>query len=230
MIELIVFDMAGTTVDENNVVYQTVRQAINQAGYSFTQEQVQTIGAGKEKCQAIRDVLASDGKEHRESEVQDIFSNFKGMLREAYQTLDVSEQPDATATFRELRTQGIKVVLNTGYDRSTAEKLIHKIGWVVGEDFDALVTASDVESGRPAPDMIFLAMALTGVEESSHVIKVGDSQIDIEEGQNAGCGMSLGITTGAQSESELMEANPTSVIHGLRELLHLVDPCHQTTA
>ena len=53
MIELVVFDMAGTTVDEDNVVYKTVRAAINAAGYQFTQDQVQAAGAGKEKSQAI---------------------------------------------------------------------------------------------------------------------------------------------------------------------------------
>ena len=40
-----VFDMAGTTVDEDNVVYKTVRAAINAAGYDFTQNEVQEAGA-----------------------------------------------------------------------------------------------------------------------------------------------------------------------------------------
>ncbi len=47
MLKLIVFDMAGTTVDEDNVVYKTVRAAINATGYEFTQEQVQAAGAGR---------------------------------------------------------------------------------------------------------------------------------------------------------------------------------------
>jgi phosphonatase-like hydrolase len=227
MIELVVFDMAGTTVDENNVVYKTVRQSINAAGYNFTQEQVQTAGAGKEKSQAIRDVLALDGDAHSEAEVQSIFADFKRRLVEAYDSLNVTEQPGASETFRELHSRGIKVVLNTGYDRPTAEKLVHKIGWVVGTDFDALVTASDVETGRPAPDMIYLAMALTEVTDASAVIKIGDSRIDIEEGQNANCGMALGITTGAQPENELLQSNPTAVIHHLSDLPNLIDQTSQ---
>ncbi|MAP08819.1 MAG: HAD family hydrolase, partial [Rhodopirellula sp.] len=93
MIELVVFDMAGTTVDEDNVVYKTVRQAINAAGYNFTQEQVQSAGAGKEKSQAIRDVLALDGADHSEDEVQAIFADFRDRLVLAYNSLDVVEQP-----------------------------------------------------------------------------------------------------------------------------------------
>lgn len=223
MIELVVFDMAGTTVDEDNVVYKTVRAAINAAGYHFTQEQVQEFGAGKEKSQAIRDVLATDGGEHSEIEIAAIFADFKQRLAIAYDELNVQEQPGASTVFAALRSQNIKVALNTGYDRATAEKLIEKIGWKVGDQIDALITASDVKNGRPGPDMIHRAMELTGVQSPAAVVKVGDSQIDIEEGQNANCGMTFGITTGAQTEAQLRDANPTDVIHGLAELLHAMN-------
>ena len=90
---------------------------------------------------------------------------------------------------------------------------------VIGTDIDGLVTASDVVNGRPGPEMIQKAMAMTGVESPEFVAKIGDSQIDIEEGQNANCGLTFGITTGAQTEGQLREANPTAVIHSLKELL-----------
>lgn len=222
MTELIVFDMAGTTVDEDNVVYKTVRAAINAAGYDFTQDQVQAAGAGKEKSQAIRDVLALDGKDHTDEEVAVIFADFKARLKRAYKELDVREQPGASKLFRSLRQRGVRVVLNTGYDRTTAEDLVGKIGWVVGDDIDGLVTASDVSNGRPAPDMIQKAMELAGVKSPQQVVKIGDSQIDIEEGQNAACGITVGITTGAQTEGQLLAANPTCVIHSLSELASVV--------
>lgn len=222
MIELVVFDMAGTTVDEDNVVYKTVRTAINSRGYEFSQEQVQSAGAGKEKSQAIRDVLALDGMTHGDDEVDQIFADFKQRLHVAYENLSVKEQDGATAVFRELRSRGIKVVLNTGYDRATAEALIEKIGWQVGREIDGLVTASDVKVGRPGPEMILKAMDLTGVSDPKSVAKVGDSQIDIEEGKNADCGLTVGITTGAQTELQLNEANPSIVIHRLSDFLHQV--------
>lgn len=222
MIRLVVFDMAGTTVDEDNVVYKTVRAAINAAGYQFSQEQVQEAGAGKEKSQAIRDVLALDGSTHSDEEVAAIFTDFKQRLSSAYDTLEVKEQPGASETFVKLRQHGIKVVLNTGYDRATAEGLVAKIGWVVGKDIDGLVTASDVENGRPAPDMIRLAMNDTGVVSSDEVAKIGDSGIDIEEGKNAECGMTFGITTGAQTEAQLSTASPTHIVSSLAGMCELV--------
>jgi phosphonatase-like hydrolase len=222
MIQLVVLDMAGTTVDEDNVVYKTVRASINAAGYSFTQDQVQEAGAGKEKSQAIRDVLALDGRPHSDDEVAAIFSDFKQRLQTAYATLDVKEQPGATESFAKLREHGIKVVLNTGYDRGTAESLVAKIGWTVGKEIDGLITASDVQNGRPAPDMIWLAMQQTGVESSQSVVKIGDSAIDIEEGRNAECGMTFGVTTGAQTELQLRSAKPTHIVDSLSEMCDLV--------
>lgn len=222
MIELIVFDMAGTTVDEDNVVYKTVRAAINSAGYSFSQEQVQAAGAGKEKSQAIRDVLALDGQAHPESEVAEIFADFKQRLKQAYDELQVTEQPGATKVFELLHEAGIRVVLNTGYDRKTAEGLVAKIGWTIGKEIDGLVTASDVEKGRPGPDMIHLAMQQTGITDAQKVAKIGDSEIDIEEGKNADCGMTFGITTGAQSRQQLEAANPTHIVDGLEEMFQVV--------
>jgi phosphonatase-like hydrolase len=222
MIELVVFDMAGTTIDEDNVVYKTVRAAVNAAGYDFSQEQVQMMGAGKEKSQAIRDVLALDGNEHTEQEVSEIFADFKRRLTVAYQQLEVREQPGASAVFQQLRAKGIKSVLNTGYDRSTAQSLLDKLGWVVGRDIDGLITASDVPNNRPHPDMIHRAIELTGCSSALAAVKVGDSKIDIEEGKNAACGMTFGITTGAQTESQLLEAQPTAVLHALSELVEAI--------
>ncbi len=222
MIELVVFDMAGTTVDEDNVVYKTVRAAVNAAGYGFSQLEVQAAGAGKEKSQAIRDVLALDGKPHPADEVEAIFADFKQRLARAYSDLAVREQPGASQVFATLRNRGIRVVLNTGYDRSTAVDLVKKIGWKVGQEIDGLVTASDVSRGRPAPDLIFLAMEQLGIRSAAAVAKIGDSQIDIEEGKNAGCGMTFGITTGAQDERQLRASNPTAIIRGLDELPDLL--------
>jgi len=61
MIKMVVFDMAGTTVDEDNVVYKTLQHTINNAGYDFTLEQVLATGAGKEKLKAIKDIIALSG-------------------------------------------------------------------------------------------------------------------------------------------------------------------------
>lgn len=222
MIRMVVFDMAGTTVDEKNVVYKTVRSAINEKGFDFSLDEVLAEAAGKEKLQAIKSVLASKGITD-EKLAGEMFTNFVAQLDEAYRTQEITEQPNATKLFRALRSMGIFVVLNTGYNKQTAESLVEKIGWQQGVDYDVLVTASDVAENRPRPDMILLAMGELGITDPAQVIKVGDSTIDVEEGQNAGCRINVGITTGAHTYEQLQTASPTFIINNLIELLPIVD-------
>ncbi len=218
-IELVVFDMAGTTVDEGNVVYKTVQKVINDEGYKVSLNDVLNYGAGKEKHQAIMDVLKGcTNSDDVEGTAQKAFSNFKKALEIAYSNLDVKSFEGTEILFRDLRKKKIKVVLNTGYDFITANNLLVKLGWSVGETIDALVTSDDVENGRPGGDMILKAMEVTGITDAEKVLKVGDSAIDIEEGKSANCGMTAGVLTGAQTREQIQTANPTYILNSLTEL------------
>lgn len=218
-IELVVFDMAGTTVDEDNVVYKTVQQVINDEGFKVSLEEVLKHGAGKEKHQAITDVLTECTKTTNVALVANIaFSKFKLALKEVYDTIEIKTFAGTEELFKDLRNNKIKVVLNTGYDKKTAALLVKKLGWIVGETIDGLVTSDDVVMGRPYGDMILLAMENTGVTDSAKVLKVGDSAIDIEEGKNANCGITAGVLTGAQTRSQLQQANPTYILESVNEL------------
>jgi phosphonatase-like hydrolase len=217
MTSMVVFDMAGTTVDENNVVYKTLHAAIVNAGIPVSLDDVLLHGAGKEKLQAIKDVLAS--KHHKTTHAQEIYNYFIVALENAYQNLEVTPCANAETVFALLKKQGIKVVLNTGYNRATATSLLSKLNWKIGDDIDLLVTASDVSNNRPAPDMIDYAIKHFAITDPTTVIKVGDSAIDIEEGKNAGCGKTFGVTTGAQTREQIQVADPTAVVDDLLEIL-----------
>ncbi|PSL23852.1 phosphonatase-like hydrolase [Dyadobacter jiangsuensis] len=222
MIKMAVFDMAGTTVDEDNVVYKTLMRAVNERGFDFTFDEILAQGAGKEKLHAIKSVLGLRGILDS-TLAEEIFERFLVMLEEAYKGLEVTEQPNASKVFAALKAKGVAVVLNTGYNRETAEDLVQKIGWEEGVHFDCLVTASEVERNRPDPDMIFWAQKKLGIDNVSEVLKVGDSKVDIEEGRNAGCRFSIGVTTGAHTEAQLREASPDFIIDNLLELIPIVE-------
>ncbi|SHI43814.1 phosphonatase-like hydrolase [Pseudozobellia thermophila] len=218
-IELAVFDMAGTVVNEDNVVYKTLQKAINQKGYELTLDFVLEHGAGKEKHQAIKDILAQVGADPAEEPSEPIFENFKTLLDKAYEELRVTSFDGVADTLAQLKSQGIKVALNTGYSRNIAELLLKKMDWKQGKQYDALVTADDVSMGRPHPAMIHEAMKVLGVQDSEKVVKTGDSIIDIEEGKNAHCGLTIGVTTGAHTKAQLLTADPTYVLDSLTGIL-----------
>jgi phosphonatase-like hydrolase len=222
MIKLIVFDMAGTTIDENNVVYKTLQATLQAAGYTFSLEEVLAVGAGKEKRDAIDSLMKLADGISDEKRLDLAFSDFLERLNIAYENLEVKPCLNAASVIAFFRDQGIKVALNTGYNRDTAQKLLHCIGWEQGSYFDLLITADEVANARPAPDMIKLAQKKLGIEDASQVIKVGDSQIDIEEGKNAGCKLAIGITTGAHTAAQLYASQPDHVIENLEELIPIL--------
>jgi phosphonatase-like hydrolase len=222
MIKMVVLDMAGTTVNEQNVVYKTLQKAINQQGYDLSLEQVLAQGAGKEKLKAIKDILAVYTGRREDDFAQGIYKNFISQLGEAYDVLEVAPIEGAEQLFKALKEKNILIVLNTGYDAQTAKSLLKKLHWQEGKEIDGLITASDVANNRPMPDMILLAMKKFGISSAREVAKVGDSTIDIEEGRNAGCAMSIGITTGAHTREQLESAKPDYIINSLLELLPIL--------
>jgi len=223
MIKMVVFDMAGTVIDENNAVYKTLLESLHDEGYHITLEQVLADGAGKEKFQAIKDILLKHANTDDKALLDRIFQNFKSKLRKTYDTMEIRPQPGAEELFKELNRRGIYVVLNTGYDLNTAQSILRKVGWEEGRQIDAVVTASDVVNNRPAPDMIDHAKKKLGLGPSDEVVKVGDSAIDIEEGKTANCRLSIGITTGAHSSDQLRAAKPDYIVDSLMEILPLIE-------
>lgn len=221
-IECVVFDMAGTTVDEDNIVYKTLQKALNHFKVDVDLNYVLLHGAGKEKFQAIKDIIQHSEFELDEMAQLEIFRYFLIELDLAYQAFKAKPMKGAEKVFNVLKSNGIKVVLNTGYNRKTAEGLLSTLGWVEGQQIDLLVTASDVLHNRPMPDMIIHAKNALNISDCNRIVKIGDSCIDIEEGKNAACLFSIGITTGAQTSTQLMSAKPDYIIDELEGLIDII--------
>lgn len=194
MYTLAVFDMAGTTINDRDEVYRVLRGATEREGAVYTDAQFQEW-MGTEKKWAIRNLLDIGGVEVTEERVEQAWAWFREELRSTY-----SEQPPVAIegveqALAELRANGIKVGLTTGFSREIADIILAAMGWGVGINLDASVTADQVSGGRPAPDMIFKVMEQTGVSEKSQVISVGDTAADIRSAQAAGVA-AVGVLSG----------------------------------
>ncbi|GEN67114.1 MULTISPECIES: HAD-IA family hydrolase [Chryseobacterium] len=219
-IELLVLDMAGTTIDEDNVVYKTLTEAVNSHGYSVSLEKVLRSCAGMEKLEAITSLLKEINGNEEDATV--IFENFSEKLKEAYRNLDVKPINGTENFLLTMKAQNKKVVLNTGYTSEIAHQLLDKLQWKENIHFDALITADDVSESRPSPEMINLAMKKFNIMEPEKVLKAGDSVIDIEEGKNAGCGLTIAVLSGAQNRTELEKAKPDYILNTISEAEHIL--------
>lgn len=224
-IELVVFDLAGTTVKDNKDVHRVLQQALASFDVTISIEDANVV-MGIPKPIAIRALL--EKRYHgsiaiTSGWIQEIHHVFVGRMITFYKTdLSVGEKDGVSDTFRKLKENKLKVVVDTGFDRQIVDPLLARLGWVEKNLIDASVTSDEVANGRPHPDLIFKAMELTGVKDVSRVAKVGDTASDLQEGTSAGCGLVIGITTGAFSESELMKEKHTHLIKDVPSLLEIL--------
>ena len=210
---LVVFDMAGTTVVDDGQVPEAFTAALAAHGIAVGPSDIRSV-RGAAKRQAILDLLPPGAD--REPKAERVLASFREHLARLYQG-KVREIPGAAGVFSWLRSRGIRVALNTGFDRDTARMLLEALGWG-GQTTDAVVCGDDVARGRPAPDMIFRCMELTGIGSAEDVANVGDTMLDLQAAHNAGARWNIGVLTGAH-ERKLMAAQPhTHLLGSVAEL------------
>jgi len=218
-IDLVIFDMAGTTIVDAGQVPEAFSTALGAHGIEVTDEALRAV-RGASKREAIRHFverqLPGDAKEVN-TRTEKIFNAFREHLAGKYTESGVSSIPGAAETFAWLRSRKIKVALNTGFDRAITTLLLHAIGWDK-DTVHAVICGDDVPQGRPAPYLIFRAMESTGVIDVHQVANVGDTALDLQAGWNAGIRWNIGVLSGAHKKEHLEKAPHTHLIPSVAAL------------
>lgn len=222
-IELVVFDMAGTTVKDRNYVGIAFQEAMKSHGYAVAIPDVNPL-MGYEKPLAIKMMLERhepDQPKITDALVTAIHAEFVDRMLRFYRNSDeIAPLPEVEETFQALREAGVKIALDTGFSRNIADVIVKRLGWQ--DKIDCLVASDEVAHGRPYPDMIRKIMAALNIDSAEQVAKVGDTEVDINEGLNAGCRYVIGVTTGAFTRAELLPYGPTHIIDTLSEVINII--------
>ena len=215
-LDLVVFDMAGTTVRAADWVPAAFHEAFDKVGVVLSEEEVQSV-RGKSKREAISAILTRHLSAADERQLAaGVYSDFERILTERYEEYGVELIDGADETLEWLKNQGVKVALSTGFDRPLAELLLQMTGW--DKSIDVVVCNEDVPRGRPAPYLIFRAMEWTGSECIHRVAAVGDTVSDLQAAFNAGVRWSIGVLSGAHSETQLRSCTHSEIIPSVKEL------------
>jgi phosphonatase-like hydrolase len=220
-IDLVVFDMAGTTVRDDDAVHHCLRAALTEVGVGVTRDEVNEV-MGLPKPVAIALLLERRkyaGNAAPPVEVAAIYDDFLRRMIAFYRTDPAVREIDgASSVFRQLRRAGLKLALDTGFSRAIVDAILQRLGWMGTALLDATVASDEVPRGRPHPDLVFRAMERTGVTDARRVAKVGDTPSDLHEGRAAGCGLVIGVTNGSHTRAQLAPHPHTHLIDDLREL------------
>jgi phosphonatase-like hydrolase len=210
---LVIFDMAGTTVVDQGEVPAAFTAALATEGIAVTAEQVNAV-RGASKRQAVLNLMPEGPNRHERAEAA--YVEFKRDLVRRFRE-GVKSMPGATKTFAWLRERGVRVALNTGFDREITDLLISALGWQ-NDVVDCVVCGDEVRRGRPAPLLIFRCMDLTEVDSVHDIAVVGDTTLDLQAGHNAGARWNIGVLSGAHRREQMEHQPQTHLIASVAEL------------
>jgi len=212
-VELICFDMAGTTVLDNGLVLEAFRRTIEDLEVGPDEADaaeayvIETMGQSKiEVFTALFGERATSANEA-----------FERNFVESAQELGVSEIPGARSTVETLRDVGLQVALTTGFSPTTREVLIDVLGW--GDLFELRVSPADAGRGRPAPDMLWYCALKSQITAASSMMVVGDTASDMMAGLRAGAGYCVGVLSGNDDQDRLIANGADDVIDSVVDLL-----------
>ena len=211
--ELVVLDLAGTTVVDDGLV---------ESAFARAWDRVRDTEVGREA--AIDHVRATMGQSKievfraiaDEETAQALNGAFEDALLELIDEGRCAPIPGAEETIRALRSRGLAIAFTTGFSRSTADAIIESLGW--NELADVVLTPADAGRGRPAPDLALVALLRTQTSSVAGMVTVGDTESDSASGRAAGAGLVVGVLTGGRTENGLLEAGADVVLASIADL------------
>lgn len=235
-IKMVMFDLSGTTVYDDTGVRDCLYKAAQEYGLKTTPDEI-LLHMGTNKIHLYQYLIARSGganidfrdfEKIQAPETLDfatkVFHRYEEIMINHYRHA-VKEVPGAADTFRWCHAHGIMVATDTGFHRQITEAIMEGLGWLR----DGLVDISvDVEHaphqrGRPAPFMIFHAMAQLDIQSVDEVLKIGDTPADMLEGTNAGCRGVVGVLSGPRPVTAWGCYRHTHVIPSVKELPQLIE-------
>lgn len=226
LVELIVFDIAGTTVRDDGEIAVAFQSALNEHGYDVPVSKINPL-MGYKKTEAIKKMLteyeANKDKitEEYTNEIHNCF--LKLMINYYSNAREISPLPHTEEVFASLKEKKIKIGLDTGFPKEITDIIIDRLGWISDNIIDTVISSNEVKAGRPFPYMIEEMMRRFGITDPKKVIKIGDTEVDVFEGKNAGCLYSIAVTTGAFTREELTVYEPSFIIDDLKELGSIIE-------
>jgi phosphonatase-like hydrolase len=221
-LRMVVFDVAGTTVFDDDHVAHALLGALDDLGVRAEADEVARV-MGLSKPLALTELCrARVADDELDGVVKTAHARFVTRMIEHYETSPSVRPIEGTeTTFHALREEGIAVVLDTGFSRPILDAILYRLGWTEGV-VDATVTSDEVPAGRPHPFMIQRALGLLGLPSYARIMKVGDTVSDIQEGLAADAAFVVGVLSGPGSRESLVGAGATHVLQDVSLIPRLV--------
>lgn len=209
-IEAILFDLDGTIIDTNELIFQTFEKVLKDQSERPFQREHLIVHMGKPLREQLQ-ILSG------RTQVDDLTKAYRQFNAELHDAL-VKEFPHVREVISELYRHGVKLGIVTTKIRRTTQMGLKICG--LENYFQSIVTIEDVTHPKPHPEPVLKALRELDADPGTTMM-VGDSQGDIEAGNRAGV-ISVGVAWSLKGEDVLRTYGPQHIIHDMRDLLQMV--------
>jgi phosphoglycolate phosphatase-like HAD superfamily hydrolase len=210
--EVFIFDIEGTLVDAMMPTLRCWRETFAHFCHEISLAELHFL-AGMDGQEMLTKLLPGSSKTERKEMLE-----YQGKrFREEYLP-HVPAFPGVRALFEELKRRGRKIALATDCDKSQLRQYLTVTG--TESLIDAIGCGEDVKHGKPAPDVMEVALRRVRAGRK-HAVMIGDTPYDAQAALSAGV-TPVGVLTGHFSGRALQEAGCRAVLRdplALREAL-----------
>lgn len=207
-IELFVFDLDGTLTDSAETIYLTVNETFKRMGFNYFIHYDDLHGRIGAHFQDIFDDLNITVPD-----LEFFIDNFKKIYFEFINSTKL--YPHAVDTLIKLEKNKKKIALLTTKGQWQADKIIEIFS--LQHHFDFIMGRREGHEHKPSPEPLLFICSQLNVEPSRTII-VGDTELDIQCGKNAGA-KTCAVTYGYRDRDGLSIFQPDLIIDSLTDLI-----------
>lgn len=181
MVQAVIFDMDGVLIDTEKHYNIAWCEAAKQAGYmDFTREHALMLRScdARAASKMMKEIFGEQFDYYAIREIR------RRLVAERLAKYGLEKKPGLDEILAFLHKKGIKTAVATATPLELTLQHLEKIG--VKDQFDKIVSAKQVENGKPAPDVYLYACEQIG-EQPKNCIAVEDSPNGIRSAYAAGC-------------------------------------------
>ena len=214
MVNAVIFDMDGVLIDTEKHYNKAWREAAARAGFTeFTREHALMLRSLDARLAAklMKDIFGEAFDYYAIRETR------RAIVAERLEKYGLEKKTGIDEILAFLHSRGIKAAVATATPIELTLEHLEKIG--VKDKFDKIVSAKQVENGKPAPDVYLYAFEQIG-EKPEDCIAVEDSPNGIRAAYAAGCkAVMVPDLTGPDEEVLPMLYGVADTLIGLEDII-----------
>src|SRR5690625_35905 len=208
-IETVLFDLDGTLINSNELIYLSFAHTMETYGFKFTAEELKAFNGPP-----LWDTFNKFNPGQEEKMIQ-TYREHNHLIHDDY----VRVFPYVIETIKQLKDKNIQIGIVTSKMRSG---VTHGLTFTTLDQYiDTVVTVDDVTHSKPHPESVIKAMEQLNGEPRT-TLMVGDNSHDILAGQRAGV-WTAGVAWTDKGKDYLASYKPTYMLEDMRALLEIVE-------